>query len=58
MQYKDDLHNKEIEYYKKDVELKETVIENWKLKYQLATSAAFASPKPEQIEREFSMVRC
>lgn len=57
MQYKDDLHNKEIEYYKKDVELKETVIENWKLKYQLATSA-FASPKPEQIEREFSMVRC
>ena len=41
MQYKDDLHKKEIEYYKKDVELKETVIENWKLKYQLATSAAF-----------------
>ena len=57
MQYKDDLHKKDIEYYKKDIELKETVIENWKLKYQLATST-FASPKQEQIEREFSMVRC
>lgn len=57
MQYKDDLHKKDIEYYKKDIELKETVIENYKLKYQLAISA-FASPKSEQVEREFSMVRC
>lgn len=58
MQYKDDLHKKEIEYYKKDVELKETVIENWKLKHQLATSAAFTSPKNDHFEKEFSMVRC
>ena len=57
MQYKDDLHKKDIEYYKKDIELKETVIENWKLKYQLATSA-FSSPKPEHIEREFGMMTC
>ena len=47
MQYKDDLH-------KKDIELKDTVIENWKLKHQLATSA-FASPNSET---EYSMVRC
>lgn len=57
MQYKDDLHKKDIEYYKKDIELKETVIENWKLKYQLATSA-FSSPKPEHIESEFGMMTC
>lgn len=47
IEYKDNLH-------KKDIELKDTVIENWKLKHQLATSA-FASPKSE---REFNMVRC
>ena len=47
IEYKDNLH-------KKDIELKDTVIENWKLKHQLATSA-FASPK---YEREFNMVRC
>jgi hypothetical protein len=57
MQYKDDLHKKDIEYYKKDIELKETVIENWKLKYQLVTST-FSSPKPEHIEREFGMMTC
>lgn len=57
MQYKDDLHKKDIEFYKKDIELKETVIENWKLKYQLATSA-FSSPKSEHIEREFGMMTC
>lgn len=47
IEYKDNLH-------KKDIELKDTVIENWKLKHQLATSA-FSSPKSE---REFGMVRC
>jgi hypothetical protein len=47
IEYKDNLH-------KKDIELKDTVIENWKLKHQLATSA-FASPNSE---REFGMVRC
>ena len=57
MQYKDDLHKKDIEYYKKDIELKETVIENWKLKYQLATST-FSSPKPEHLERDFGMMTC
>ena len=57
MQYKDELHKKDVEYYKKEIELKETVIENWKLKYQLATSA-FSSPKPEHIEREFGMMTC
>ena len=57
MQYKDDLHKKDIELKDKVIELKDTVIENWKLKHQLATSA-FSSPKSDQIEREFSMVRC
>jgi hypothetical protein len=47
IEYKDNLH-------KKDIELKDTVIENWKLKHQLATSA-FSSPNSE---REFAMVRC
>jgi hypothetical protein len=47
IEYKDNLH-------KKDIEIKDTVIENWKLKHQLATSA-FASPNSE---REFGMVRC
>lgn len=57
MQYKDDLHKKDIELKDKVIELKDTVIENWKLKHQLATSA-FSSTKSDQVEREFSMVRC
>jgi hypothetical protein len=47
IEYKDNLH-------KKDIELKDTVIENGKLKHHLAKSI-FSSPK---FEREFSMVRC
>lgn len=50
IEYKDNLH-------KKDIELKDTVIENWKLKHQLATTA-FSSPKSDRFETEFSMVRC
>ena len=57
MQYKDDLHKKDIEYYKKEIELKETVIENWKLKHQLATSA-FSSPNASRLEKEFNMMTC
>lgn len=37
IRYKDELHEKEVQFYKKDGELKDTVIENWKLKHQLAT---------------------
>ena len=37
IRFKDELHEKEVQWYKKDGELKETVIENWKLKHQLAT---------------------
>ena len=50
IQYKDDLHKKEIE-------LKESVIENWKLKYQLATSA-FSSQNASRVEKEFNMMTC
>ena len=57
IEYKDNLHKKDIELKDKVIELKDTVIENWKLKHQLATSA-FASTKFDQVEREFSMVRC
>jgi len=39
IQYKDELHQKDVEWYKKDGELKDTVIENWKLKHQIATTA-------------------
>lgn len=51
--YKDNLH-------KKDIELKDTVIENWKLKHQLATTVFSSSPsyKSDRFETEFSMVRC
>jgi len=60
IEYKDNLH-------KKDIELKDTVIENWKLKHQLATSTSTRhlhpnprspSHKPHPFETEFSMVRC
>lgn len=37
IRFKDELHEKEVQFYKKDGELKDTVIENWKLKHQLAT---------------------
>jgi hypothetical protein len=37
IRHKDELHEKEVQFYKKDGELKDTVIENWKLKHQLAT---------------------
>jgi hypothetical protein len=50
IEYKDNLH-------KKDIELKDTVIENWKLKHQLATTT-FTSPNSDRFERDFSMVRC
>jgi uncharacterized small protein (DUF1192 family) len=50
IEYKDNLH-------KKDIELKDTVIENWKLKHQLATSS-FSSPRSDRFETEYSMVRC
>ena len=39
IQHMDELHQKDVEWYKKDGELKDTVIENWKLKYQIATTA-------------------
>jgi hypothetical protein len=55
IEYKDNLH-------KKDIELKDTVIENWKLKHQLATStftsSSSPSPKPHPFETTFSMTRC
>ena len=55
IEYKDNLH-------KKDIELKDTVIENWKLKHQLATStftsSSSSSPKPHPFETTFSMTRC
>jgi hypothetical protein len=57
IEYKDNLHKKDIELKDKVIELKDTVIENWKLKHQLATSV-FSSTKSDQVEREFSMVRC
>ena len=50
IEYKDNLH-------KKDIELKDTVIENWKLKHQLATTT-FTSPNSDRLERDFSMIRC
>jgi hypothetical protein len=50
IEYKDNLH-------KKDIELKDTVIENWKLKHQLATTT-FTSPNSDRFERDFSMIRC
>ena len=37
IQYNDELHQKDMNWYKKDGELKDTVIENWKLKHQIAT---------------------
>ena len=37
IEYKDSLHEKDVQLYKKDGDLKETVIENWKLKHELAT---------------------
>ena len=39
IQHKDALHEKEVQWYKKDGELKDMVIENLKLKYQIATTA-------------------
>ena len=39
LQHKDELHQKDVQWYKKDGELKDTVIENWKLKHQIATTA-------------------
>jgi len=46
IQHKDELHEKEVQWYKKDGELKDMVIENkdmvienWKLKHQIATTA-------------------
>jgi Arc/MetJ-type ribon-helix-helix transcriptional regulator len=39
LQHKDELHEKEVQWYKKDGELKDMVIENLKLKYQIATTA-------------------
>jgi hypothetical protein len=39
IQHKDELHEKEVQWYKKDGELKDMVIENLKLKYQIATTA-------------------
>ena len=39
IQHVDELHQKDVEWYKKDGELKDTVIENWKLKHQIATTA-------------------
>ena len=50
IEYKDNLH-------KKDIEIKDTVIENWKLKHQLATTT-FSSSNSDRFERDFSMVRC
>ena len=37
IQYNHELHEKDMNWYKKDGELKDTVIENWKLKHQIAT---------------------
>jgi len=45
IRYKDELHEKEVQFYKKDGELKDTVIENWKLKHQLATMTNNAATK-------------
>jgi hypothetical protein len=45
IRYKDELHEKEVQFYKKDGELKDTVIENWKLKHQLATIQSNAATK-------------
>ena len=39
LKHKDELHQKDVQWYKKDGELKDTVIENWKLKHQIATTA-------------------
>ena len=39
IQHMDELHQKDVQWYKKDGELKDTVIENWKLKHQIATTA-------------------
>ena len=46
IQHMDELHQKDVEWYKKDgelkdtvIELKDTVIENWKLKHQISTTA-------------------
>ena len=39
IQHMDELHQKDVEWYKKDGELKDTVIENWKLKHQIAATA-------------------
>lgn len=39
LQHKDELHEKEVQWYKKDGELKDMVIENLKLKYQIATTS-------------------
>ena len=38
LKHKDELHQKDVQWYKKDGELKDTVIENWKLKHQIATT--------------------
>lgn len=45
IRHKDELHEKEVQFYKKDGELKDTVIENWKLKHQLATMINNAATK-------------
>uniref|UniRef100_A0A6C0I2N9 Bro-N domain-containing protein n=1 Tax=viral metagenome TaxID=1070528 RepID=A0A6C0I2N9_9ZZZZ len=45
IRFKDELHEKEVQFYKKDGELKDTVIENWKLKHQLATMTNNAETK-------------
>lgn len=45
IRFKDELHEKEVQFYKKDGELKDTVIENWKLKHQLATMTNNAATK-------------
>jgi hypothetical protein len=45
IRHKDELHEKEVQFYKKDGELKDTVIENWKLKHQLATMTNNAATK-------------
>lgn len=43
IQHMDELHQKDVEWYKKNGELKDTVIENWKLKHQIATTAMVKS---------------
>jgi hypothetical protein len=60
IEYKDNLHKKDIELKDRVIELKDTMIENWKLKHQLATTAFSSSPSPksDRFETEFSMVRC